>query len=326
MSTVFLIGNGFDLSCGMKTRYKDVYDSYRTIHSTDSKLIQNFKQNISSNYDKWCDFEKGMAEYAKELRNENEFVECIKNFRDFLHFYLQQEDIKFENFLNRNEKSKSMLIQNIRKDVLESYYTGITPHITNIVKGINNNSIVGETNFISFNYTSSFDKLMHLALGIKEIFHIHGKLDSYMIMGMDNEKQITPNYELTERGKQAFIKPYFNNIYDENQTVKGIRLIEGADIICVFGLSLGESDLTWRKAIIDSLQRGSHHLFLFDYELSCKQTLLLNDKLDLEVSKRNAILKFWGVQNPDFYSDKIHIPCGQKLFDIETIIKNGAAE
>ena len=28
MSTVFLIGNGFDLSCGMKTRYSDMYKEY----------------------------------------------------------------------------------------------------------------------------------------------------------------------------------------------------------------------------------------------------------------------------------------------------------
>ena len=28
MSTLFLIGNGFDVNCGMKTKYTDVYEGY----------------------------------------------------------------------------------------------------------------------------------------------------------------------------------------------------------------------------------------------------------------------------------------------------------
>ena len=28
MGTLFLIGNGFDINCGMKTRYTDVYKKY----------------------------------------------------------------------------------------------------------------------------------------------------------------------------------------------------------------------------------------------------------------------------------------------------------
>ena len=47
-----------------------------------------------------------------------------------------------------------------------------------------------------------------------------------------------------------------------------------------------------------------------------------NDKLDSELLQRNAILKSWGIQNPEIYSDKIHIPCGQKIFNIAEVIKN----
>ena len=45
MSTVFLIGNGFDLSCGMKTRYSDMYKEYCKILPNDSSLIKKFKSD-----------------------------------------------------------------------------------------------------------------------------------------------------------------------------------------------------------------------------------------------------------------------------------------
>ena len=72
MSTVFLIGNGFDLSCGMKTRYTDMYKDYCKTNEGDSTLIKQFKQDISNNeYDTWADFELGMADYVSKLSNEN---------------------------------------------------------------------------------------------------------------------------------------------------------------------------------------------------------------------------------------------------------------
>ena len=77
-----------------------------------------------------------------------------------------------------------------------------------------------------------------------------------MIMGMDNEKQINASYTLSPRGKQAFVKPYFN------------------------------------------------------------------DKLDSEFLRRNVILKSWGIQNPDGYINRIHIPCGFKIFNFAEIIEN----
>ena len=166
------------------------------------------------------------------------------------------------------------------------------------------------------------DKLLKDSSETNYVSHLHGKLDEYLIMGMDNESQISANYKLSERGKMAFIKPFFNNLYDTrtNRTIK--EQIESAHIICVFGLSLGASDLTWRNAILNSIRNyADHHLFLFDYELSCKNTLLLNNKLDIELSKKIKLLQSWGIENLENIINKIHIPCGHKLFDIAGTIK-----
>ena len=77
---LFIIGNGFDLGLGMKTRYEDVYDGY--IHtSPKSQAIEAFKAELSKRkpYDKWSDFEMGMAEYARTVSTEDEFIACIRD-------------------------------------------------------------------------------------------------------------------------------------------------------------------------------------------------------------------------------------------------------
>ena len=90
----------------------------------------------------------------------------------------------------------------MRKSILD-YYSGMTPRISNLVKDLNN-KYSPRLSFISFNYTNAFDNLINLTFDKEDIFHIHGQLDKCLIMGMENEEQISTNYSLTQRGKQAF--------------------------------------------------------------------------------------------------------------------------
>ena len=63
LPVTFIIGNGFDIGLGMKTRYGDVYDEYVKTPSA-TEVIKAFKKDLSQRtpYDKWSDFEMGMAE------------------------------------------------------------------------------------------------------------------------------------------------------------------------------------------------------------------------------------------------------------------------
>ena len=86
MSTLFLIGNGFDLNCGMKTAYRDIYPEYFS-EPSDSETINTFKHNISSQIDTWGDFEMAMADYAKNLNSESELLECVRDFSSYANDY-----------------------------------------------------------------------------------------------------------------------------------------------------------------------------------------------------------------------------------------------
>ena len=87
MSTLFMIGNGFDLNCGMKTSYKDVYRGY-VKEKSDSNLINQFKRDISADIDNWSDFEMALAKYAGKFSDENELLECCRDFNVYMSKYL----------------------------------------------------------------------------------------------------------------------------------------------------------------------------------------------------------------------------------------------
>lgn len=100
MGTLFLIGNGFDLNCGMNTAYRDIYPGYIS-EPSDSELINIFKKNISSQIDTWGDFEMSMVEYAKALKNESELLECVRDFSSYTNDYLAKEERTIREYLKR---------------------------------------------------------------------------------------------------------------------------------------------------------------------------------------------------------------------------------
>ena len=51
-NVLFLIGNGFDLNCGLKSRYIDAYNYYCSKTSNNSEVIKKFKKELGI-YDKW---------------------------------------------------------------------------------------------------------------------------------------------------------------------------------------------------------------------------------------------------------------------------------
>ena len=81
MNITFMIGNGFDLHLGMKTRFTDMYDGYIQSPSEDI-VIQEFKERLKEyageRYERWSDFEIAMAAHAKDFTNENDFINACE--------------------------------------------------------------------------------------------------------------------------------------------------------------------------------------------------------------------------------------------------------
>ena len=77
----FLIGNGFDLQVGLKTRYIDFYKIYCDIKNNDSDLITKFKKQIlqdeAQGWKNWSDFEFGMGHKQKNLHHPATFFHVL---------------------------------------------------------------------------------------------------------------------------------------------------------------------------------------------------------------------------------------------------------
>lgn len=319
MSVLFLIGNGFDLNCGMKTSYRNVYDEYIKTDSS-SNLIKQFKEKIGREYDKWGDFEMAMAsEYAPEVVNVDDFMECVTDFTIYLRQYLTKQEEDFNNTINNSGE-----MELVKKEMLysfSSFYEGITNNLTNKLISKVENSF---PRIISFNYTKVFDNIFYNLYGkgrVNPVIHVHGDVEE-PIIGIDNIQQIEAPIKESYRLERGFVKPEFNRQYDNNRVNTAERLIENADVICVYGMSLGESDLTWRNHLINWLHTGDKELVLYDYEASRDKSRTVPERMDKEDARKDKILYGWGVDDVDGIRPNVHIPIGKNIFNIKEVLEN----
>ena len=342
----FLVGNGFDLACGLKSRYIDSYDEY--IHSdSSSENIDRFKHTIEKDIQTWADFEMKLAGYAHNFSQEKELVECVCDYTTFLNSYLTQQQYSFFNAIKGNSVIQNALSKTMAEG-LGQFYTKLTRNDVRSVKSsfYLPNGITYK--FVNFNYTNVFDSLIELAFkqdvlkntigtvcSYSPIIHIHGQLGNDVVLGVDNENQLTDlPYQMSIRGKRNIIKPTFIEEYDNMRMKDALNTIKTSNVICVYGLALGESDLTWRKAIANWLLEESwHHLVYFKHSLAEKEypATAITQKMDDEEDYKDRLLDI-------LYSDsidpekkaqvykQIHVPTGFNIFRIKETITSARIE
>lgn len=323
MNITFLIGNGFDLNCGLKTSYKDVYKQYCLSHS-ESELIKEFKKNISRNYETWSDFEIGMSKYLRNFKSEDDFLTCLRDFKVFLNDYLSKEENKFITAC-----SNKNFMQMLRKEFLDSinyFFEGITHDITNNISRMLNNKSGNSYNFITFNYTNTLELIRNATVSsyhLNKIIHIHGSLNDDLILGMDNIKQIDENqlkFKLSNRGRRAFLKTELNQYYDSERVDNATSTILNSDIICVYGMSLGISDISWRNLLIGwALADEKHKLFIFNYENSKIISRTVDERIDNEEIAKSAYFNEINLplDKQEILFSRIYMPCGRNIFNIK---------
>ena len=320
-SSLLIIGNGFDLNCGLKTSYKNVYEEY-IVSESDSVLIHKFKNEISSDFEKWSDFELGMAEYAQKFNSENELMECTNDFNHFMHVYLSQIQQNFHKTfeqLYRNDEIKSEMnksIQSLGSAVSHNMDALISQRSATKIENIS---------ILSFNYTDIFDYLFSSVFYGRILnfpIHIHGMLEDDPILGVDNDQQLTVVFPLTDKVRRSFIKPFFNKTYDSNRMEAAKSAIHNANTIFVYGASLGISDLTWRNELIEWLKNDKdNHLFFYRHEYSVRNFKSISERVNFEEDMKLELMKKWEMEDADVIISQLHIPCGVNIFNFSEAIR-----
>lgn len=316
MDITYLIGNGFDLNCGLNSKYTDVYNQYTKTESS-SKLISTFKKEIDFHTNRWGDFEVAMSKYLCNFKNEDDFLTCLRDFRNYLMLYLKAEQDNYLTVAKLCRQDK--LIQEEIRTSIHGFYSGITNNLDYQIKRMMANQQVFR-NYISFNYTNVFDFYLSMVDSLNSVNHIHGTLERDIVLGMDNETQLSKmQYEMTNRTRRAFIKSFFNHVYDNNRLQNAIREIQGSDIICVFGMSLGESDAMWKNAIYSALQNNENcHVFIYRRRYTHMDVADVFERLDIEEEAKKEALSSIEILKDKYDScfNRLHIPVGKRIFKL----------
>lgn len=336
MNITFLIGNGFDLNLKLNTRYTDFYRYYME-HNPNDLLSNAIKQD----YEMWSDLEVGLGRFLKKI-DENqieEFLDSKSTLEKMLSEYLTLESTRL------------FIID--KKALAEEFKNKITSFFSdfNSVDKEHYHHIISSTTqtiyyrFITFNYTTTLDKIVteaqkhcksfgeHKAYGlayrdtVSMPHHIHGKLSEDLILGLDNTEQIL-NDKLKSNPKLTnyIIKSVVNSALGERKSETAKEIIDKSKFVCLFGLSIGDTDKMWWKYIIEWLKRDNDNRLVLFVNKNTNVQLSGQEKIRFRDSNREYM-----VERSDFaveetmkqVQNKIIVIPNSKIFTFENIfVKN----
>ncbi len=346
MNVTFLIGNGFDLNLGLKTKYADFIKSYVKSDKLDSREIEDFKKDLlkdKRSFNLWANAELEMGRYSIEVaeRYGSKAAEIYCDLHDDfcakLANYLKKEQAKIK--INEIKDSFIKSFANITK--------GFTAGQANqIIPLLKKNETVNY-NFIIYNYTTIIDELIEnnkkvgehtfkFAGGntgtykdvIKDIVHAHGTTTYSMTFGVNDITQIgKPSIfdGQPDEYKSTFIKKDFNEMAEEGAFEKAQAMLEGSGLIYVYGMSLGETDKAWWQRIYKLLtEKQDLHLIIQTIDMP-NDNLLLRKKVTFVKSLKRKFTNYSVSENETVdpqILNRIHVT-GENIF---AGIKNVAKE
>lgn len=274
MQITFLIGNGFDIGLGLKTRYTEFYKEYIRLAPNDSENIIKFKQELmkfqtspQSQIIDWSDFESAFGKYSTMFTaaTQDQYIECFENFVENFNEYVWREEEKVD--YSDEKRIISVLLK-----AFTEYYRVLDPAdirtINSIFKQYKDNRTI---NFVSFNYTKTIDRLKSIVAkswnsqvrSIGRTIHVHGTLEENMIMGVNDASQIK-NAELAAIKSicNEIIKPSQNADVGTEYQIITKELIENSHVICIYGMSIGATDKLWWNLIAEWLCADSNRLLI----------------------------------------------------------------
>lgn len=335
MNITFLIGNGFDIGVGMKSKFKDFFPVY-ILHSEQKEdEIKQLSIEIGNDFETWADFELQMGKYTEKF-DPSERQKILDQFRDF--------EMEFMRYLSTEEEtlsfSNTSLISSTMLSALKTFYS--TDNLRNqsyadILNVVQRKSTERRIyNFISFNYTFVLERCLEtisdgviesrkvsaatLKDSVGKIVHVHGTRENGPIMGVCEPSQIA-NQELANNNRflQYFVKPRINIMHRNNQDRDAEKLIASSSIICIYGMSLGATDKNWWQKILFWLKENpDHQLVIYNHDSSFSMISQF-DWIDKENSILDRLASYDDTKQIDVEAlrKRIHIAVNKNIFSMD---------
>lgn len=334
----FLIGNGFDINVGLNTKYRDFYEYYIKKHPDDM-----LAKNIGENHIYWSDLELGLGRYTEKVKPEDidAFWESEAKLEQELANYLENQMERVNINDEDRETETAIEMQRSLTEFTNELPDAYHQHINNVLDGVRENIIYS---FMSFNYTNVLDKCLsatqkvipenlgrHYCNGgliyshdIGDILHIHGKTNSQMVLGVNDEEQVA-NKEFTKKTlyRQFLIKKETIYRFDPLKITKARNIIDESIIICVFGMSIGRTDKAWWSYLCDWLKDDEKRVLIIYKKIKNggrmgKHVLFAEQDEVKHRLKNNAEIseEMW-----EQIENQIYINCATNIFNFKILDK-----
>ena len=110
----------------------------------------------------------------------------------------------------------------------------------------------------------------------------------------------------------------FGTLVDEEAT----SIINQSKIICIYGMSLGETDKKWWKLIGQWIRRLEHYLIIYYYDNNISSAeLTLQQRFDIEDQVRERFLELAEIKTEDQASivEKLLVCINANLFNMNLV-------
>ena len=265
MNLLYIIGNGLDIQYGLKTKYSHFYEYQLPKYQEkqkNSKYVNVIYDNIQEDKENWSDMELSLGELTKNSEiDEEKFMQDLDDVNEDLNNYLRSEQDKFD------VTSKNITIENelanLLKFIPEKDVERISDYLNNM------NYTTDQIRILTFNYTNILDNLIEKVTSpvnntfrrnsngcsIGSVEHAHGTLEFALILGVSEESQL--NIEYKDENRKYLIKESLLSEVRENRNIKNDNLINWADMIIIFGTSIGATDnYIWNKIAKNSIKKN----------------------------------------------------------------------
>ena len=276
MRILYLIGNGFDLAQGIKTRYSDFYAAKIKSLPAEESIVGKLRNSITENTETWADMEKGLGIFTTEMKGIEDLDTTYRFLRDNLRDYLKEEQAKLKTAPKSVGANRKRLMQPGVGLPPESIDT-INNYIASSTR--TNKSI--DINIISFNYTDVVERAFgyegleinmektdtDAVPKLRHIYKVHGDLD-HMVMGVADESQIS-NKTLANNidASEELVKPKYIAARRDYVWRHCYECISRADIIVLYGLSIGETDKNWWTKVVERVENdGNVRVIIYGHQ------------------------------------------------------------
>lgn len=336
MNITFLIGNGFDLNLGLNTRYADFYKYYK-----EKKVDDMISKSIARDFKMWSDLEMGLGVFLRNVDEPqiDEFLDSKSTLERTLAEYLTLENDRMV------IDAEADFAVEFSKNIVGFWNEFNLEDKEHHKRVVSNTTEEIRYQFISFNYTDSLDRMISVTQTHKKQFgthvarnttygdtvatplHIHGILTDDLILGLDNMSQIQ-NEKLAQNPALAdyIIKASVNKALGERRIERAKVIIDKSKYVCLFGLSIGETDGMWWEYLVEWLNTAEDNRLVLFVHGEDNVRLSAQEKVRFRDRKRKLFLERSRCKDDNIRNnvrDRIIVVPNSRIFSMKNVsVKN----